>query len=239
MGTNFTDWVTTDPLSAQKLNDRLGELDAAIQNGGQPGHRVWQSDAAAQVPATIKGATSQSANLTEWRDSTGAVLASIDAAGAPSFPTGSIGATELATVPVVRVFHNANQSIADAATTALAFNSERYDTDTMHDTVTNNSRITIKTAGKYAIGVVLEWAANATGERLVLLKANGASYIGAISQQAVSVASIPTRQNLVVDWDFSVNDYIEVEVRQVSGGALNVVSGSAYSPEFWAHRIGR
>ena len=33
----------------------------------------------------------------------------------------------------------------------LSFDSERYDTDSIHDTVTNNSRLTCKTPGKYLI----------------------------------------------------------------------------------------
>src|SRR5919108_3473294 len=58
--------------------------------------------------------------------------------------------------PSVRVFHNATQSITTATETALAFNSERWDTafgsaSTQHDTATNNSRLTAQYAGKYLV----------------------------------------------------------------------------------------
>jgi hypothetical protein len=47
-------------------------------------------------------------------------------------------------MPAVRVYHNTTQSVSTATHTALAFNSERFDTaggaaSTQHDTVTNNS----------------------------------------------------------------------------------------------------
>lgn len=51
--------------------------------------------------------------------------------------------------PSVRAFHSATQSIAHAVETTLAFNSETYDSDSMHDNATNNSRLTINTAGLY------------------------------------------------------------------------------------------
>ena len=50
----------------------------------------------------------------------------------------STGATlalsQLPSLPGARVYHNANQSISNTTVTALAFNSERWDTDTIHDT---------------------------------------------------------------------------------------------------------
>ncbi|GAJ00339.1 unnamed protein product, partial [marine sediment metagenome] len=46
-----------------------------------------------------------------------------------------------------RVFKAWHQSIPDALQVDLIFDREDYDTDEMHDTVVNNERITIKTAG--------------------------------------------------------------------------------------------
>jgi hypothetical protein len=41
------------------------------------------------------------------------------------------------------LYKSADQSVANGANDVVTFNSELYDTDTLHDTATNNSRITV------------------------------------------------------------------------------------------------
>jgi hypothetical protein len=147
------------------------------------------------------------------------------------------GMDYLANPPACRVYHNAAQATVNNVALALSFNSERYDTNTMHDTVTNNGRITIKTAGLYHVYASIEFAANATGFRQIYFQVNGATIIAA--------SSIPTPGTgvgaglvLSTEWKFAVNDYILCVVAQNSGGGLNVLSGNAYTPEFGASWIG-
>src|SRR5262245_22049217 len=83
----------------------------------------------------------------------------------------------LANPPACRAYHNAAQALTTGVEASLALNSERYDTDTMHDTVTNNSRLTIKTAGLYIITGHVEFANNATGYRLGGLRVNNTTTI--------------------------------------------------------------
>jgi Tfp pilus assembly protein FimT len=137
--------------------------------------------------------------------------------------------------PAARVFHNAAQSITSATTTAIAFNSERYDTDTIHDTVTNNSRLTCKTAGKYAITGQVEFASSATGNRQLFLRLNGATTIAYKTQAAVN--GLITNMDVSTQYDLAVNDYLEVLVWQDSGGSLNVNSSGNNSPEFMMARV--
>lgn len=135
-----------------------------------------------------------------------------------------------------RVYHNANQSISNTTITALAFNSERFDTDTTHDTSSNNSRLTCKTAGKYQITGQVRWASNATGIRLVFLRVNGSDSIAAVSR--LSTGTVNDDLNVTTVWSLAVNDYVEVCVYQDSGGSLNVTVASNFSPEFMMHRVG-
>jgi hypothetical protein len=132
--------------------------------------------------------------------------------------------------PAARVYHNAAQTTATSVWLILAFNSERFDTDTIHDTVTNNSRLTCKTAGKYMINSNVEWAGNATGARSMTLRLNGATDIA--FDDVTPVAAVAFRQNLSTLYDLAVNDYVEVRASQNSGGNLNVNSTGNYSPEF-------
>ncbi len=134
-----------------------------------------------------------------------------------------------------RVHHNANQSISNVTFTALAFSSERYDTDAIHDTSTNNSRLTCKTAGKYSIQAVVNFDNNATGVRVVTILLNGTTTIAVESRNAVNGTN--TSITISTDYDLAVNDYVEVQAYQSSGGNLNVISAGNYTPEFSMHRI--
>lgn len=131
--------------------------------------------------------------------------------------------------PAARVYHDANQSIANGAETVLAFNTEDYDTDAMHDTVTNNSRITINTAGKYLLVARIPWDTNGTGRRKTIFLKNGTTQIEDFSFQPVTSAGDTTKTVCSDTYSFVANDYIEIQVDQTSGGALNVLSGAAFT----------
>ena len=161
---------------------------------------------------------------------------------APQIPTAGI--TNLAVTPpkigaqpMARAFHNAAQSVANNTVSTLAFNSERYDTDTIHDNSTNSERLTCKTAGKYGIWVNIRWASNATGVRdLSLVLSAGPTTIANVNQDSndTGVHSM----SLYTEYVMAVNEYVTVAVFQDSGGALNVDSASAFTPEFGMHWLG-
>jgi hypothetical protein len=147
-------------------------------------------------------------------------------------PIGAGGYTEGA-----RVYHSVDQSIPNATVTVLAFDSERYDTDDIHDTVTNNSRLTCKTAGKYLIIGQVRFYANSTGWRWVDIYLNGTTYIAAFRLDANSASD----HEMVIAsiYDLAVNDYVELRVVQTSGGSLSVLApNNGISPEFMMQRIG-
>jgi hypothetical protein len=144
----------------------------------------------------------------------------------------------LRTPPQARVYHNANQSITTAVETALALNSERFDNDVIHDTVTNNSRLTCKTAGKYAIGGHIEWAVNATGTRLARIRLNGATFIASSDGPVAGHGTYNIRNNVMTLYDLAVNDYVELMAFQDSGAGLNVLVTGNLSPEFWMQLVG-
>lgn len=136
-----------------------------------------------------------------------------------------------------RVFHSANQSINTAASTALAFNSERWDTDTIHDTSTNNSRLTCKTPGKYLIEGHAGFAANATGWRAASFLVTGTTSITA--ERALNVGGTDAIYLVISSvWDLVVGDYVEFMVEHNAGIAINVLASASFSPEFTMQRIG-
>lgn len=134
-----------------------------------------------------------------------------------------------------RVYNDADISVGNGAFEALTFNSEYFDTDGMHSTVSDTSRITLVTAGTYLVGGNVYFNANATGIRRIQIQLNGATVI-AYSAMDIdsSTAHIMTVSTI---YAFSANDYVELYAYQNSGGALDVKAATAYSPVFWAVRV--
>lgn len=142
---------------------------------------------------------------------------------------GGGGPTEAA-----RAFHSVDQAITNAVATVLAFNSELFDTDTMHDNATNNSRLTVNTAGKWLFGFNGRWENNSAGQRHVRLLKNGTTIVG---QQQLQPTTAEHEQCVTFPLqDAIVTDFFEIEVLQNSGGALDMESGGSPSQTFWAHR---
>ena len=133
-----------------------------------------------------------------------------------------------------RVYNNAAISIPNTGAD-LTFNSERYDTDNIHDISTNPSRLTCKTAGKYLIIGNIEWAPNNNGVRDARIVLNGTTIIGIVR---VAAAGGSYFQVVSTIYDLSVNDYVVLHAYQDGAGALNVNSSGNFSPEFMMQKIG-
>ena len=139
--------------------------------------------------------------------------------------------TGIATIGA-RAYHSVNQSIPNSSGTAVALNSERWDTDSIHDNSTNNSRLTCKTAGKYIISGSIEWAANSNGERRLSIRLNGSTSIGFLALLPMGGAFLDMDMFVTTIYELAVDDYVELDVAQNSGGALNLVSKGNWSQEF-------
>ena len=123
-----------------------------------------------------------------------------------------------------RVTKTSDQTIPNNTLTAINWDSESYDTDGMHDTVTNNSRITFNTAGKYSVTAQSSWQSNGSGARVLDIVKNGntGTPIG-----RTKMPNTDTGAENIVSYvgEFAVNDYIELCVFQNRGGNLNFLSG--------------
>jgi hypothetical protein len=135
----------------------------------------------------------------------------------------------LANPPACRVYHNATQACADNAFTTLAFNSEQYDTAALHDTATNNSRITIPVAGIYLVTFygTLELAAYNHAE--ANLRLNGASTIGVGDNMDNATTSFGKTVELATVYKFAAGDYIQIRVFQ--DNAANVARNLTVGPD--------
>jgi hypothetical protein len=139
-----------------------------------------------------------------------------------------VGSDSFGIAPAVRVYKSAQQNISNGSQTVLTFSDEAFDTDNMHDNVTNNSRLTVNKAGLYLIKGQANYGSSATGRRQTSLTKNGTLALG--STEAPAVSGSDTIQQVTALAKLAANDYIELTAYQTSGAGMNIgTSGDDYN----------
>lgn len=117
------------------------------------------------------------------------------------------------------------QAIATATATAISFGAESFDTGSMHDNSTNPTRITIPTGGSgvYVFNGQVQFAADATGYRDVMIYKNGS--LVAKHRQIAASGSLTSDINVSFIDTANANDYYELYVYQNSGSDVDVNFG--------------
>jgi len=125
------------------------------------------------------------------------------------------------------VYSGVSQSTANGVYYDITWNQEYYDTDSIHDTATNNTRLTVP-AGitKVKFSAQTSWASHATGYRTMFLRKNGGAPTPNF-EQMTPVTSAVLLKVMMSTCAFTVTggDYFELRVVQTSGGALEVNNG--------------
>lgn len=134
-----------------------------------------------------------------------------------------------------KVRNSADQSIANATNTAINFDTELYDNDNYHSTVSNTNRLTVPTSGKYRVSGTVRFASNNTGMRLIFIRVNGTTSYA--SDRRAAVQSDVTDCEISTTIDLVAGDYVELMVQQSSGGALNITAVSPWSPSFTIEKL--
>lgn len=156
-------------------------------------------------------------NITLTDNGTGTVT--IDAGG---------GSTDIS----CRVYQTGTSALTGSWVTC-AFAAEDFDTDTMHDNSTNNSRITFTTAGKYCVGGVINIdGANGTDNIGTRVRLNGSTVIVQSKVGASGALSAPQGVSVSTIYNFSASDYVELQ-----GNAPTLNSSGDAQTNFWAYKI--
>jgi hypothetical protein len=144
--------------------------------------------------------------------------------------------------PSVRAFLAASMTIPHNVATFVSLTSESWDTDNMHDLVTNPGRIYIRTAGIYLVEacVAFGMSASASGWRMLAIQNGGASPAGIIQR----ITGTFTGMNRLSTVDlyvssmqrYNVSDYIEMYVQQTSTFAVQLLPYS-WGPAMTATQI--
>lgn len=137
-------------------------------------------------------------------------------------PTGAVGC---------KVYRNQTTSVLNTTTTEILFDSEDWDTDGFHSTVSATGRATIPAgkAGKYlAIFETGRWDGNTTGTRNAWISKNGSAISDSLNAPDATGGPNVTVAVLV---DLVAGDYLQCFVWQPSGGTrtLGAAAGSYYA----------
>jgi len=147
-------------------------------------------------------------------------------------------------IPSARVYNSGAFDPTPGAWDGIEFDSERYDTDTLHSVVGNTERITCPDdgsgiyhfGGSFTLGNLgLAGANSPCGIRILL---NGATVI----VQTTRDASRDHDEGFAISTDYAfsdngggANDFVELQVLTTSD--VDVLAGGNYSPEFWCHFV--
>ena len=124
--------------------------------------------------------------------------------------------------PVVYAYQTAANNCPDSTVTLITMDAELVDTDNVHSTSTNTSRLTIVTAGRYRVLGQLSYnVSGAVGYRDARLLKNGAN---------VALTRIPAPNAISYTQVYdeilcAVGDYIELAGFQNSGAAVATGTG--------------
>lgn len=148
------------------------------------------------------------------------------------------GAVTVVNNPSCRVYNSANISITNGAGAlqVITFNSELWDTASMHSTSSNTDRLVAPVAGKYEVKAGMRFASNGTGYRQIVFEKNGGTpYYGSVIFPGITGVVTDVMGSVLLD--LAANDYVRILVGQSSGGALNVENSDYVSPWASMHRV--
>lgn len=155
--------------------------------------------------------------------------------------------TKIATQKATKAYIDTNSIAADkscsvyqtAATSltsnnveyAMEFGAEDFDTDSMHSTSVNPSRITFTTAGKYSIGGIAGMDSNNI-DIMIAIRLNGTTILGRSGN--TGIIGTPHGAAISMIYNFSASDYVEFLANSKSNS--QVTSGDLRS-RAWAFKI--
>ncbi len=148
---------------------------------------------------------------------------------------------QLATLPSIRprcrVSHSVNQTVGAGARVALAFDTEIYDTDGIHSTSVNTSRLTCVTAGLYTIKGHATITMGAGGGQVNLeIRLGGATFLEIVF--GVIAGTVSEGWDVATDYPLAAGDYVELCINNGSANTITITATSPWRPAFMMRQAG-
>jgi hypothetical protein len=116
------------------------------------------------------------------------------------------------------VYRSSTLVLSSGVNTTLGFDSEVYDTDAFHDTVTNNSRLTVP-SGVSLVRILLNVeTGNAGGQAVINCTKNGAAFAGGFARDIEVGATSNYLNGVSAPIEVAAGDFFEAQI-QTSGAA--------------------
>lgn len=146
----------------------------------------------------------------------------------PGLGSGTVGTSEMGTIPAVRAFNTTTQNIPVSTLTFLNFDAELFDTAGMHDTSIFNDTLTAPVAGIYDVSASVPWAFGGTIDdppasvSAIILASNGSRVA---DSESISLTT-NTAQNLSGLLKLSAGNTVRIEVISANSTAGAVVGNA-------------
>lgn len=155
-------------------------------------------------------------------------------------PAGPVA--EVRVIPAAHVFNSERLIIGDTDAQELLFDSEYYDSDSIHSMDTNTGCLSCKTSGVYLVIASIAFETNIVGTRYLSLHrtpAGGGTIIEIARQQMTTNATNGgAGLNISKIVEMFVGDFLQCRAYQNSGGVLYLHNTPEFSPEFQMIRLG-
>ena len=144
----------------------------------------------------------------------------------------------LYSVPRCEVYRSGDQTITNDTVQTVTWDSETFDTASIHSTVSNTGRLTLVRAGWWLTVALCKFSGSSTvGHRRGILRVNGTDIVGTYHCEASSSGDTLFTVGAVV-YTTTTTDYVECRAYQNSGGNLAFEAGSAAASRFSAVWLG-
>lgn len=231
--------ATVTGYTKEKMQDILNStiVDASVVSG----HLILSKEDGSTIDVGVVGGLARVTAFPAGPTDGDAIIRT-DLVGSPIFTYSTENGWEqvprmgAVTVPAVKAYATALQSIPNNVYTAIALNAERYDTDAMHDLAVNNTRLVCNTPGIYNIvGAVGGYdSSNQVGFRYAAIRVTRTDATVEFSSLVIlNATDVANGASMVIPVASTVKlgagDYVELLARQTSGGALNATPDAAAS----------
>lgn len=157
----------------------------------------------------------------------------------PTFADGIVSASKLSQLcdavtfvqnpPLAELRQTSTQSLTTATWTSLTFTTEDVDTEDGHDTSSDTSKYFAVYPGYYQVSGGYVTAGNATGLRGTRFAVNGTA-VNASSTMETANASATAYAARTRTVYLDVDDYVEIQAYQSSGGNLSTAATAESQP---------